>query len=177
VSNTCFLFVLGLADSELSFYDVEEVIIRLPVGGDTTTGQKLRDMILYQLELEDSIPKVFIFHPTTQGKPTSDTSQLKAELPVIDLADLYSGEYHLNFHIVTGRKPSTPRTGDLLANGSRNEMTPFTYQAMARDNDYRAPQWKRCDRDFDHEVSNILNKIQKHRGGGIVLQKPNIGTD
>jgi hypothetical protein len=102
---------------------------------------------------------------------------LKAELPKVEPNDLFSGEYHLNFHIVTGRKPSTPRTGDLLANGSRNEMTPFTYEAMARDNNYRAPQWKRCDRDFDHEVSTMLNKIKKHRQEDILLQKPNIGTD
>lgn len=40
------------------FYDVKQVIAPLSIGGKTIIGQKLKDVILWQLSLEDSIPKV-----------------------------------------------------------------------------------------------------------------------
>ncbi|CAG8962129.1 hypothetical protein HYFRA_00005173, partial [Hymenoscyphus fraxineus] len=106
------------------FYDVKEVIIRLPVGGPTSSGQKHLSYLRYQLDLEDSIPK------------------LRAELPRVEMDEFESGAYYLNLHIVTGRKPQLPRTGDLLKDGERVEMTPSTYDAMARMNDTKSPTWK-----------------------------------
>jgi hypothetical protein len=58
---------------------------------------------------------------------------------------LASGLYHLNLHIVTGRKPLRPRTGDLLLNGTRMEMDDSKYDAMARfsANPKAASHWQR----------------------------------
>lgn len=42
---------------------------------------------------------------------------------------MQNGKYHLNFHIVTGRKPMHLRTGDLMINGERREMTNSKYDA------------------------------------------------
>ena len=40
------------------FYDVAEHIIRLPIGGSTTSGQQLKELLLEQIELENRILKV-----------------------------------------------------------------------------------------------------------------------
>lgn len=40
------------------FYDVQQRVRRIPVGGDTVQGQLLKKFLCYQLELEDDIPKV-----------------------------------------------------------------------------------------------------------------------
>lgn len=40
------------------FYDVAENIIRLPIGGFTSSGQQLEELLLERIELENSIPKV-----------------------------------------------------------------------------------------------------------------------
>jgi hypothetical protein len=53
------------------------------------------------------------------------------------------GIFYLNLHIVTGRKPINPRPGDLLMNGSRQEMTPGVYDAMARLHNVKNSQWER----------------------------------
>lgn len=41
-----------------SFYDVKETIHRIPVGGPTIAGQRLKDFLVYQTNLENQIPKV-----------------------------------------------------------------------------------------------------------------------
>jgi hypothetical protein len=136
------------------FYDVKQWILRLHIGDKTPTGQKLKTLVLERIELEDSIPKVrprFIsgdcaFHLpdscTINGLRT-DFLQLKAELPSPELDEIASGNYYFNLHIVTGRKPPYPRPGDLLSDGTRQEMTASTYDAMARFNDAKSSQWKR----------------------------------
>ncbi|KAF4635743.1 hypothetical protein G7Y89_g2346 [Cudoniella acicularis] len=58
--------------------------------------------------------------------------KLKAGLPALEIEEIKSGLYHLNLHIVTGRKLPKPYTGDLLADGTRQEMSPPTYDAIAR---------------------------------------------
>lgn len=40
------------------FFDVKELVVKLPVGGNTRPGQLLKDFLLYQIELENQIPKV-----------------------------------------------------------------------------------------------------------------------
>lgn len=58
-SNTSAVFwYLAFPLTAISFYDVKEVIIPLPIGGPTSSGQKLLHLLLYQLELQNSIPKV-----------------------------------------------------------------------------------------------------------------------
>jgi hypothetical protein len=75
-------------------------------------------------------------------------SQLTAEqvgrtLPQLELDAMQSGSYYMNLHIITGRKPRQPRPGDLLLDGTRQEMTTATYDAMARFTDIHSTQWKR----------------------------------
>ncbi|TVY91266.1 hypothetical protein LAWI1_G003407 [Lachnellula willkommii] len=111
------------------FYDVAEDIIRLPIGGFTSSGQQLEELLLERIELENSIPK------------------LAAELPAPELDQISSGAYYLNLHLITGRKPPYPRTGDLLPDGTRQEMTASTYDAMAQARSKRGAstnRWKRC---------------------------------
>jgi hypothetical protein len=54
---------------------------------------------------------------------------------------LGSGSYYLNLHIVAGNKPAFPRPGDLLKDGTRQDMTAAKYNAMAHINSKMA--WKR----------------------------------
>lgn len=71
-------------------------------------------------------------------------NQLCDELPKVEISEIESGAYFMNLHIVTGRKPYDPRPGDLLRDGSRQEMTASKYDAMARHHDSKTSQWKRC---------------------------------
>ncbi|CZR59317.1 uncharacterized protein PAC_09209 [Phialocephala subalpina] len=98
------------------FWDVKQFILPIPVGGSTRSGRLLKEYILYQLELENSIPK------------------LLQELSKFEADALETGAYHLNIHIVTGRKPMDLRTGDLMPSGERREMTNSTYDAKIMQN-------------------------------------------
>ncbi|KAL5319974.1 hypothetical protein ACEPPN_013033 [Leptodophora sp. 'Broadleaf-Isolate-01'] len=109
------------------FWDVKQIVLPIPVGGNTRSGQLLKEFVLYQLELENCIPK------------------LCEELPKVEISEIESGAYFMNLHIVTGRKPYDPRPGDLLRDGSRQEMTASKYDAMARHHDSKTSQWKRFD--------------------------------
>ncbi|TAQ88271.1 hypothetical protein B7494_g3368, partial [Chlorociboria aeruginascens] len=107
------------------FWDVKQIIIRLPIGGSSIVGQRLKDFMKYQLELENSIPTLLEF------------------LPKVEESDLESGKFFLNLHIVTGRKPPFPRAGDLLLNGTRQEMTDSKYDVMTRFKDKPSNNWQR----------------------------------
>jgi hypothetical protein len=114
--------------------------LRLPVGGNTKSGQLLKDFVLYQILLEDSIPKVgFPHHFSMSAK----LPQLLEALPKVEVQDLENGSYYLNLHVVTARKPHNPRAGDLLIDGTRQEMTDSKYDQMARFSDAKLNQWKR----------------------------------
>jgi hypothetical protein len=67
--------------------------------------------------------------------------QLLKELSKVEMAELKSGSYYLNLHIVTGRKPVYPWPGNLLGDGTHQDMTASKYDAMAR-NDAKL-SWKR----------------------------------
>jgi len=59
------------------------------------------------------------------------------------MAELEIGSYYPNLHIVTGRKPAYPRPGDLLGDATRQDMTAFKYDAMAR-NDAKLSWTRYC---------------------------------
>ena len=40
------------------FWDVKQTVTRLPVGGASQTGKLLKDFIIYEMDLEQSIPEV-----------------------------------------------------------------------------------------------------------------------
>ncbi|PQE16761.1 hypothetical protein CJF30_00003465 [Rutstroemia sp. NJR-2017a BBW] len=108
------------------FWDVQEQVRRLPIGGTTTAGKRLGDFILYQTELEDSIP------------------QLEQNLPPVELDAVTSGHYYLTVHVVTARKPPFPRAGDQLRNGSREESSDEKCHCMSRGEALKkAAAWKR----------------------------------
>ncbi|PMD43585.1 hypothetical protein L207DRAFT_300657 [Hyaloscypha variabilis F] len=119
------------------FCEVTEIVIRIPVGGNTLSGQHLKEFLLYQISLENMIPK------------------LRDKLPGVELAELENGSYFLNVHIVTGRKPALPRPGDLLKNGTRQYMTASKYDAMAR-NDAKL-SWKRFD--LEGKLSSMMKNL------------------
>ncbi|KAM0144045.1 hypothetical protein ACHAO1_000324 [Botrytis cinerea] len=136
------------------FWDVKEIIHRLPVGGSTTTGQRLKDFILYQVELENDIP------------------QLRERLLPVEVEEIESGNYYLTLHIVTARKPRCPRAGDLLLNGTREEMTDMKYDQMARVNKLPVKNqagWKRFDLG---RISEMMTSFDEHHPGNISLSPP-----
>ncbi|KAH8598104.1 hypothetical protein B0O99DRAFT_54545 [Bisporella sp. PMI_857] len=115
------------------FWDVKQSITHLSVGGKTRTEHNLRDFVVWQAELEDSIP------------------ELKEVLPSIEVDEISSGKYYVNLYIVTGRKPLEPRAGHLLLDGSRQEMTESKYSAMARafDGHDKSNHWQRLSSQTD----------------------------
>jgi hypothetical protein len=130
----------------------------------------MRDLIFFKHSNEDAIPnasacilclsQVYTNHP-----------QLKSELPVIETAAIESGDYYLNFHIVTGRKPQHSRAGDLLLNGSRQEMTASKYETMAaRTNDSKTNHWKRLD--LDSELTDLVQGLSVLRGAPSNITPP-----
>ncbi|KAG4027755.1 hypothetical protein MFRU_027g00480 [Monilinia fructicola] len=134
------------------FWDVKEIVHRLPVGGTTTTGQRLKDFILYQIELENSIP------------------QLLERLLPVELNEIESGNYFLTLHIVTARKPRCPRAGDLLIDGTREEMTDVKYDQMARSNELKNQAgWKRYELG---RISEMMNSFEEHHPGNISTLSP-----
>jgi hypothetical protein len=100
----------------------------------------MKDFVLYQILLEDSIPKVGFPHHFFSM--SAKIPQLLEALPKVEVRDLENGSYYLNLHVVTARKPHNPRAGDLLING-RQEMTDLIYDQMARFSDAKSNQWKR----------------------------------
>jgi hypothetical protein len=68
--------------------------------------------------------------------------QIANSLPQLEIAEMGSGRYFINLHIVTGRKPLQPRPGDLLLDGSRQGMDD-PYDDMSRYPLTRATHWER----------------------------------
>ncbi|KAI9646813.1 hypothetical protein NHQ30_004812 [Ciborinia camelliae] len=134
------------------FWDVKEIIHRLPVGGTTTTGQRLKDFILYQIGLEN------------------DISQLRERLLPVEFEEIESGNYHLTLHIVTARKPRCSRAGDLLIDGTREEMTDVKYDQMARGNELKNQAgWKRFELD---RISEMMTSFEENHPGNIPTMSP-----
>lgn len=126
-----------------SFWDVKEIVHRLSVGGSTTAGQRLKDFILYQIELENALPQVII-STAISPVPRWLKSQLRDQLPPVEFEEIESGNYFLTLHIVTARKPRSPRAGDLLIDGTREDMTDIKYDQMARGKELKNQAgWKR----------------------------------
>ncbi|KAI9732260.1 MAG: hypothetical protein M1818_007579 [Claussenomyces sp. TS43310] len=119
------------------FWDVKQLIFHLPVGGDSVKGQTLLGLIGDQLEMEDSVPL------------------LANILPKVSLDEISSGEFFINIYNLTARKPKNARTGDLMMDGTRKEMTSTKYDAMARMNDAKSNQWQRFD--LDSKLRAILD--------------------
>lgn len=78
-----------------------------------------------------------------------------------------SGAYYLNLHIVTGRKACIPRAGDLLLNGTRQEMTALKYEAMARTEAPKSNQWKRFD--LEDELTGLVHGLSNLSGAPAVI--------
>ncbi|QSZ36041.1 hypothetical protein DSL72_007165 [Monilinia vaccinii-corymbosi] len=134
------------------FWDVKEIVHRLPVGGATTTGQRLKDFILYQVGLERDIP------------------QLRERLLPVEIEEIESGNYFLTLHIVTARKPRCPRAGDLLIDGTREEMTDVKYDQMARSNELKNQAgWKRYELG---RISEMMNSFEENHPRNIPALSP-----
>ncbi|TGO75097.1 hypothetical protein BELL_0234g00030 [Botrytis elliptica] len=139
------------------FWDVKEIVHRLPVGGSTTTGQRLKEFILYQIKLENDIP------------------QLRERLSPVEIEEIESGNHYLTLHIVTARKPRCPRAGDLLMNGTREEMTDMKYDQMARVNELPVKNqagWKRLFQFDLGRISEMMTSFDEHHPGNISLSSP-----
>jgi hypothetical protein len=73
----------------------------------------------------------------------TDFAQLKKALPEIEFDAIDSGLYYINLHIITGREPQNHRLGDLLPDGTRQEMTDSKYNAMLRFDGEKTSKWTR----------------------------------
>ena len=83
--------------------------------------------------------------------------QLRKKLPQLEMEYITKGDFFLNLHIVTGRKPKWPRPGDLLLDGTRQEMTTSKYSQMAKLNDAKSNQWKRFD--LDGKLTHMMETL------------------
>jgi hypothetical protein len=147
------------------FWDVKQLIMRLPVGGTTRGGRLLREVLMQQIELENVVPLVS-FVAKMKGTPKSlikYVSQLATQLPTVNTCDLTFGNFFINLHIVTARKPRESRPGDRLMNGTRQEMSKSKCNAMARLNNAKSNQWKRFD--LHGKLTNILETLSTLHGG------------
>lgn len=93
--------------------------------------------------------------------------QLAKKLPKIEEDAIASGFYYFNLHIVTGRKPKYPRPGDLLLDGTRQEMTTSKYDAMAKLNNAKSNQWKRFD--LDGKLTSMMKTLGAIHGSESTL--------
>lgn len=151
------------------FWDVKEIIFRLQIGGSTNGGKLMQQIVQRRMDMEEEIPLV-----SPSGglrEDSTETSrcplelaqlmlrwkQLAKELPKIEADAIESGFYYFNLHIVTGRKPKYPRPGDLLLDGTRQEMTTSKYDAMAKLNDAKSNQWKRFD--LDGKLTSMMKTL------------------
>lgn len=98
--------------------------------------------------------------------------QLKQNLPKVEIEELESGKYHINLHIVTGRKPSSPRAGDLLLDESRQEMTQEKYEAMTRGKVANANHWSRME--GESSLAKMLDGLDLLPGSPQYEQPPEL---
>jgi hypothetical protein len=149
------------------FWDVKQVVLRLPVGGSSSGGKLLLDVMKQQVALENQIPTVSL--QAFLGREIAYEvvlieSQLAANLPQIDFDKISKGNYFINMHIVTARKPKYPRPGDKLMDGTRQEMTAQKYDAMKKLNDGKSShQWRRFN--LDGKLATMMQKLRILQGG------------
>jgi hypothetical protein len=89
--------------------------------------------------------------------------QLATKLPEIDFDSLNFGNYYINMHVITGRKPKYPRPGDMLVNGTRQGMTPSTYDFMYRLKSVKSNQWSRPV--LDGNLASIIKELRPLHDG------------
>lgn len=58
MSSLSSIYLLAYSTNTVRFWDVKQFVLPIPVGGSTRSGKLIKEYILYQLELENSIPKV-----------------------------------------------------------------------------------------------------------------------
>lgn len=121
------------------FWDVKEVVIPLPVGGPSPTGKLLFTIMEEEINIENSVPL------------------LKANLPAMNLTEISHGNYYINLHVLTARKPKLPKAGDMLMDGMRQEITDMTYDTMVRMNDSTTNLWKRFD--LDPRLTTMMESL------------------
>jgi hypothetical protein len=69
--------------------------------------------------------------------------QVKQGLPSLEIDEMNSGNYYINLHIVTGRKPAQPRAGDLLLDGTRQGMIEPRYNGTTSAIEKISNSWTR----------------------------------
>jgi hypothetical protein len=111
-------------------------------GGTSDGGKLLKELILYRTRLEDEILQVSRISAYLIGS-TLISPQLKMAIPELELEAIDSGLYYVNLHIITARKPQNHRLGDLLSDGTRQEMTDQKYDAMIRFDGGKTSKWTR----------------------------------
>lgn len=141
------------------FWDVKELVLRLPIGGASDSGKLLCDVLAEQIKDEDEYKLVRSYEYYKLS-----TNRAAPSIPAkVDPHDLTSGEYFLNLHICSGRKPLEVRQGDLLSDGTRKEMSTARYNAMARTNHAASNQWKRFS--LDDSLGTMMKNITNLQGG------------
>lgn len=111
------------------FWDVKETVIPLPVGGPSPAGKLLLRIMMEELSIENSIPL------------------LKENMSAINLNEISLGNYYVNLHVLTARKPELPRDGDMLMDGTRQEMRSMKDDTTVRRSDARTNRWRRFELD------------------------------
>jgi hypothetical protein len=115
------------------FWDVKELVIRLLVEVESPTGKLLLHFMRYQTEapVDTSCLPCQILSPFPSEVPTN-ASQLATEFPQPNFDEIRFGNFYINMHIVSGRKPRDPRPGDMLRDDTRQGMTSISTDAVKR---------------------------------------------
>ncbi len=130
------------------FWDVKQLVMRLPVGGDTPAGKLLLEFMRYQTDLENFVPLVSLSTvppaPHIHSRRLIKVIQLATELPQPNFNEIGFGKFYINMHIVSGRKPRDPRPGDMLKDGTRQGMSTNTFDRLKRADTSKGDQWNRA---------------------------------
>jgi hypothetical protein len=99
-------------------------------------------------------------------------SQLANSLPQTNFDEISRGNFFINMHIVTGRKPKYPRPGDKLVDGTRQEMTASKYDVMKKLNEAKSNQWRRFN--LDAKLTTMMQRLRILQGGPEQGGNPNV---
>jgi hypothetical protein len=73
-----------------------------------------------------------------------NASQLATKLPRLNFDEISFGNFYINMHVVSGRKPKDPRPGDMLRDGTRQGVTTVPFEILKKADALKYNQWMRA---------------------------------
>jgi hypothetical protein len=73
----------------------------------------------------------------------TNASQLATKLLQPNFDEISFGNFYINMHVVSGRKPRDPRPGDMLRDGTRQGMATVPFEILKKADTLKYNQWVR----------------------------------